>query len=175
MKYSFTSAQSKHILSKIVKIWLFYIFLSLGIIVGFFLMLKIQVGAANANIIAYSKKKDFFEEQIEKITQKHHQAELDLSIIKSDDIDNHIIKDGIINLLNLIPDQITISYMQINDKSLMIKGITPSKEIFKYLLQNPLRAIFGQSKVTFYMLSNGWYEFVSQSYTQDSLTTNQQK
>ncbi|MCE3038851.1 hypothetical protein [Helicobacter anatolicus] len=172
MKYSFTSAQTKHILGKIVKIWLFYIVLSVGIMVGFFVVLKIQISSIGNKSVNEEKKKVFFDKEIAKISERHKRAEFELSIIKSDDIDNSVVKDGIINLLNLIPDQITISYMQINNKSLIIKGVTPSKEVFRYLLQNPLSAIFGRSEVTFYMLSNGWYEFVSQSHTQDLLTTN---
>ncbi|CBG39509.1 membrane protein [Helicobacter mustelae] len=169
MKYSFIEAQPKRIFSRIVEIWWLYIFLALGVIGVFYIVLNIQVEIADHEMDGYGKRLSFFEEEIQKITAKHKRAELELNIIKSDDIDNYIIKDGIINFLNLIPDQITINYIQIDSDALVIKGITPSKEVFKYLLQNPLKAIFDQSEVTFYMLSNGWYKFVSESHSQNAL------
>ncbi|MFG5110793.1 hypothetical protein O8I48_08125, partial [Campylobacter lari] len=95
--------------------------------VGFFAVLKIQIGSISNKSVSEEKKKVFFDEEIAKISERHKRAEFELDIIKSDDIDNSVVKDGIINLLNLIPDQITISYMQINNKSLIIKGVTPSK------------------------------------------------
>ena len=47
------------------------------------------------------------------------------------------------------------------DKKLTIKGITPSRELYSFLMQAPLRSIFNTSKVDFFPLQNGWFNFTS--------------
>lgn len=175
MRYSFTLAQPKRILSKIVKIWWFYIFISIGLMVGFVLNLQMQTRVAIKNGSEMEQKQEFYQQQIQKILTNRKRLEYQLLVIKNDITDNMVIKDAIENLLNLIPDQITISLVEIKDQSLIIKGNTPSKEVFKYLLQDPLKAIFGKSKVSFFMLSNGGYEFVSESLTEQSFIRNSQE
>lgn len=175
MSYSFTSAKTKHIFSKIVKIWWLYIFLSSIFVLGFVLNLQIQTQEAINNSEERVKKQAFYQEQLQKIQTNKKRLEYELSVIQNDSTDNAIIKDAIDNLLNLIPDQITISLIEIKEQSLIIKGNTPSKEVFRYLLQDPLKAIFGESKVNFFMLSNGGYQFVSESFTQQSFIRNIQE
>ncbi len=168
MKYSFIEPQVKRIFSKIVKIWWFYIFLSLSLVMAFVLNLQIQTDEAIKKSNEMAHKQVFYQEQIQKLQTNKKRLDYELLVIKNDITDNAIIKDAIDNLLNLIPDQITISLIEVQDQSLIIKGNTPSKEVFRYLLQDPLKAIFGESKVSFFMLSNGSYQFVSESFTQQS-------
>lgn len=175
MKYSFTAVQPKRIFSKIVKIWWFYIFLSVFLIGAFSINLKIQTGQSIKNSKDMVQKQDFYYQQIQKVQSNQKRLEYELLVIKDDITDNMLVKDAIDNLLNLIPDQITISLIEIKDQSLVIKGNTPSKEVFRYLLQDPLKAIFGESKVSFFMLSNGGYEFVSESHTEQSFIRNIQE
>lgn len=175
MRYSFTAVQPKRIFSKIVKIWWFYIFLSVFFIGAFSINLKIQTEQSAKNSKDMSQKQDFYYQQIQKVQTNQKRLEYELLVIKDDITDNMLVKDAIDNLLNLIPDQITISLIEIKDQSLIIKGNTPSKEVFRYLLQDPLKAIFGESKVSFFMLSNGGYEFVSESHTEQSFIRNIQE
>ncbi|RDU73564.1 hypothetical protein CQA57_04470 [Helicobacter anseris] len=175
MKYSFTAVQPKRIFSKIVKIWWFYIFLSVFLIGAFSINLKIQTEQSTKNSKDMVQKQDFYYQQIQKVQSNQKRLEYELLVIKDDITDNMLVKDAIDNLLNLIPDQITISLIEIKDQSLVIKGNTPSKEVFRYLLQDPLKAIFGESKVSFFMLSNGGYEFVSESHTEQSFIRNIQE
>ena len=50
-----------------------------------------------------------------------------------------------------------------------MRGLTPSKEVYKFLLEAPLRAVFTQTRVEFYPLTSGWFNFVSVSKTHPAL------
>ena len=161
--YSFTTAKPKHIFSRIVKIWWFYIFISLAIMITFILNLNFEIKNYTNNQQRMIQQQTFYEDQINKIAQDIERLQFEINVVKNSSIDNLVMESAIANLLNLIPDQITISLIEIQKDSLIIQGNVPSKEVFRYLLQDPLKAIFGESHVNFYMLSNGGYEFVSKS------------
>ena len=74
---------------------------------------------------------------------------------------NNMLKDSVENLFDLIPEQITLNKIQMEQYQLTLYGTTPSKQIYTFLLEVPLRSIFNQSRADFYMLPNGWYNFVS--------------
>ena len=50
-----------------------------------------------------------------------------------------------------------------------MRGLTPSKEVYKFLLEAPLRAVFTQTRVEFYPLASGWFNFVSVSKANPTL------
>ena len=74
---------------------------------------------------------------------------------------NNMLKDSVENLFDLIPEQITLNKIQMEQYQLTLYGTTPSKQIYTFLLEVPLRSIFNQRRADFYMLPNGWYNFVS--------------
>ncbi len=168
--YSFTLAKPKHIFSKIVRIWWFYIFIALILMLGFCLNLDRQIERYSKKTQIMLGRQAFYQEQIDKIGKDYARLNYELNVSKNTQVDNEIIRNVIDNLLELIPDQITINLVEIQQDSLVIRGMTPSKEVFRYLLQDPLRAIFGESHVSFYRLSNGGYKFVSRSKTSKFLT-----
>ncbi|MDH5465213.1 MAG: hypothetical protein OEW60_06250 [Thiovulaceae bacterium] len=75
--------------------------------------------------------------------------------------DNKLLADSIKNLFNIVPDTITLVTADLGKNSLVLRGRTPTKEVYKFMLLAPLRAIFDHSYTTYYQLSNGWYNFVS--------------
>ncbi|MDD6055520.1 MAG: hypothetical protein SOW25_02430 [Helicobacter sp.] len=79
---------------------------------------------------------------------------------------NELLVESISNLFDLIPEQITLNKIQMEKYQLNLYGTTPSKQIYTFLLEVPLRSIFNQSRADFYMLPNGWYNFVSISKLQ---------
>lgn len=74
---------------------------------------------------------------------------------------NKMLQESVENLFDLIPEQITLNKIQMEQSQLTLYGTTPSKQIYTFLLEVPLRSIFHQSRADFYMLPNGWYNFVS--------------
>ena len=79
---------------------------------------------------------------------------------------NELLVESISNLFDLIPEQITLNKIQMEKYQLNLYGTTPSKQVYTFLLEVPLRSIFNQSRADFYMLPNGWYNFVSISKLQ---------
>ena len=81
--------------------------------------------------------------------------------------ENSVLKESIKNLFDLVPDRITVSEVDLQKKSLIIHGMTPSKEVYEFLLQAPLRSIFNSTYTSFYQLDNGWLSFVSTNTIDD--------
>lgn len=94
-----------------------------------------------------NQKLSFLQFQIQKLQEARQQ--------------NTSLTNAIQNLFDLIPEQITINSISLTDQSLIIKGITPSKELYTFLLDPSLKAVFAQSRVDFFVLPSGWYNFVS--------------
>ena len=78
---------------------------------------------------------------------------------------NDVLKDSISNLFDLVPQRITLSEAKLLKNGLVLKGVTPNKDIYNFLLHAPLRSIFTQTYTSFYPLENGWLSFVSTNYT----------
>lgn len=163
MNYSFTQPNKKTFLKKVSRIWWGYIFLTLFIFLGFVIVLKIQ------GYYMESKTKVAIQAQqalLESI--KHYQATQLQEIEKVKFASyianqNVLLRDSVVNLFDLIPEQITLNKIQMEQYALTLYGTTPSKQIYTFLLEMPLRSIFHQSRADFYMLPNGWYNFVSVS------------
>ncbi len=77
---------------------------------------------------------------------------------------NSVLKDSIKNLFDLVPGRITLSEANIMEDGLTLYGITPSKDVYNFMLQAPLRSIFHRTYSSFYPVENGWYRFVSTNY-----------
>ncbi len=74
---------------------------------------------------------------------------------------NTLLKESVNNLFELVPDQITLNSIKLEKNMLVLKGITPSKEVYNFLMAVPLKSIFTTSEAEFYQLPNGWYNFMS--------------
>lgn len=168
MNYSFTQPGRKTLLKKVSRIWWGYIFLTLFIFAGFVAILKIQGYFMQQNAqISITKQKILLDEI------KQHQEAL---IVEQEKVNfkeyityqNSILKESIENLFDLIPEQITLNKIQMEQYQLTLYGTTPSKQIYTFLLEVPLRSIFHQSRADFYMLPNGWYNFVSVSKLEEA-------
>ena len=81
--------------------------------------------------------------------------------------ENAVLKDSITNLFDLVPQRITLSDAMLDKNSLVLKGITPNKDVYNFMLQAPLRSIFHQTYSSFYPAGDGWMYFVSTNYTDE--------
>jgi len=78
--------------------------------------------------------------------------------------DNIVLKESIKNLFDLVPLRITLSEAKLLKNGLILYGITPNKNVYNFMLQAPLRAIFHKTYSSFYPHKNGWLKFVSTNY-----------
>ena len=77
---------------------------------------------------------------------------------------NSVLKDSIANMFDLVPQRITLSEAKLLENGLILYGITPSKDVYNFMLQAPLRSIFHRSYSSFFPAENGWLRFVSTNY-----------
>ena len=82
---------------------------------------------------------------------------------------NILIRDSLKNLFDLVPDQITLTKAIIDTQDITLYGITPSKDVYNFMLRPPLESIFNDSEVAFYALGNGWFRFVSKNRAKEGL------
>lgn len=143
------------------KIWLVFI-ASIFIFLNFFNLFVIyknynfkdSTKTLNSQRIMLEKKIDSIDQKIGFILRQKSFAEEIYA-------NNIILRDSIKNLFDLVPDQITLSRVIMEKDSLIIYGITPTKDIFNFLLATPLKSIFHTSNTMFYLTDKGWYNFVS--------------
>jgi len=161
MRYSFIHPKPKQRVDSDTKIILIFFVITIALTIGFavFIMLKKgnfidettfmkrEIAKYRSEISLYRKKI----ERIERLVQK----------FESIQTHNTLLKESIQNLFDLVPDQITLTKAILNRDGLILYGVTPSKDVYNYLLQAPLKSIFNRNQTTFYPIRNGWYRFVS--------------
>jgi len=159
--YSFTKPKIKPFFAEDTKLWLIFISAVSGLIVGFSLFLAVQ---AYINIKNEKKLKAQIIQNnisIEKLQKKIDFINKEKTLYTNITVNNQLLKDGVKNLLDLIPDPITLTNIKIEKNSLIIYGITPTKNVYNLLLLPPLKSIFNQTITHFYQMDNGWYRFES--------------
>lgn len=159
--YSFTKPRAKFLLETNTKVWLGIYALSLIIL----LLFTVFLSFTGSNMVTY---KDGFVnlredrlQQIQSLEKLFVDEKQKVNFAKAITNDNEILAESIKNLFELVPDQITVNSVRMEQKRLIIKGITPSKDVYEFLLAAPLKSIFSESDATFYRSPNGWYNFVS--------------
>jgi len=159
--YSFTKPKIKPFFAEDTKLWLIFISATSFLIVGFSLFLA---------IIAYSHLKEtknsisqIKEDNIKiiQLKEKINFINQEKSIYTNIVVNNQLLKDGVKNLLDLVPDPITLTDIKIEKNSLILYGIAPTKNIYNLLLLPPLKSIFNINQTNFYQMKNGWYKFES--------------
>lgn len=174
--YSFTPPIKKTLLKKVSRIWWGYIFLTLFICFGFVFMLKIQAHFMNKHTKEAIDSQQRVLREIKDVQSLFLQEEEKVYFGDFIAKQNVLLKDSIENLFDLIPEQITLNKIQMEQYQLVLYGTTPSKQIYTFLLEVPLRSIFTQSRADFYTLPNGWFNFVSVSkLSADNIQTSKTK
>ncbi|TLD96765.1 hypothetical protein LS71_003945 [Helicobacter jaachi] len=169
MAYSFIRPKPKSIFKRYTKIWIFYSILAVVCIFAFAKVLERQS-------VAKMNEQMRIEEQIQDLKLKSivirdyiERLDYEVKLGKQLQLRNKMLQEGLVNLLKLIPEQITAKSIEFDENMLIMRGLTPSKEVYKFLLEAPLRAIFTQTRVEFYPLVSGWFNFVSVSKTNPAL------
>lgn len=167
--YSFTKPKIKPFFAEDTKLWLIFISAVSALIVVFTLFIAIQ-GYMKLKELK-TLKKEIYENklQITKLEYKINFIRKEKSIYTSIVVNNELLKNSIKNILSLVPDPITLTDMKMEKNSLILYGITPTKEVYKLLLLPPLKSIFNENITHFYQMNNGWYRFESINKMKESL------
>jgi len=160
MNYSFIQPKEKPLFFQDTKVWIAFTMVAIIIMVAFNYFLILQTSIAQENIKLYKIKKQSIQDQINFLKKKIENTQLRINFAQNIHSNNIVAKDSIENLFDLIPEKITLTKIAMTQEKLIIKGITPTKDVYNFLLSIPLKSIFKDSTVSFYLTDNG-YKFTS--------------
>ena len=162
--YSFTKPQQKSFFMEDTKLWLIFIIISLSLYILFGLFLNLKAFLFHKNIQKFRKEISTIQKKITININKENFIIKEKTLYEDINVKNQLLKQSIKNLLDLIPDPITLNACKLDKKKLILYGITPSKDIYNLLMLPPLESIFTHTKTYFYQMPNGWYRFKSENY-----------
>lgn len=167
MRYSLIRPKIKPAFNLFARIWIYFGLVSVSLIFIVFFVILFKTYYAQNQL---QNKREELAQIIAQInTDKTIYKELSRQINKADFVlgkkdmsgRNIVLLNSVKNLFTLVPKDISLDEVLIEDKSLILRGVTPTKEMFALLLESPLRSIFSSSQTSYYQLQNGWYRFVS--------------
>jgi len=168
MKYSYIKPRKKSPFT--IEVQLLITFFSMTIVMLFttyaFLLYKDYMFVKDMKEIAQQKQS--LQQNIEVMKDKIAYIEKQKAFAQSVYTQNSVLKDSISNLFDLVPQRITLSRAELLKNGLVLYGITPSKDVYNFMLQAPLRSIFQETYTSFYPAGNGWLNFVSTNYMRES-------
>jgi len=159
--YSFTKPIKKPYFKEDTKLWLIFIFISSFLYVSFALFLLIKSYFYSKTINELSKEEITLKEKIINLQKEKENILKQKELYENILVKNSVIKDSVKNLLDLVPDPITLQKFLFSQNKLIIYGITPTKDVYNLLMLPPLESIFQTTKTEFIQLPNGWYRFKS--------------
>lgn len=161
--YSFKPFKRKDVLFPDTKIWLSFLLFSTVLLLVFNALINQKINDAYTLMIDNEQYvKDLQNEQFT-IKAEMENVEFKKNFIEKLYSHNLILKDSIKNIFDLVPEKITLTELTMRDKSLTMKGITPTKDMYKFLLEVPLKSIFDRSRVNFYLTQDNEYRFTSEN------------
>ena len=163
--YSFIKPQKKPIFSLFSKIWMLFISTVVLLFAAVNLFVELKSSSLRNETQISKQKQDQIKEQIKQtdeltalLKQRRDSAN---EILAS----NAVLKQSVRNLLDLVPSSITLNEIAMDKNSLVVKGTTPSRDVYNMLLATPLKSIFNTSNTSFYQLDSGWLNFISTNKT----------
>ncbi len=167
MKHSLITPRSKKVISGELKLALFFFMVSIAMVVGTYVFLSYKTYEFKSQHATIGKRIEKLNENTRSVEKNIENVEIAVGTHESIATNNIVMRDSIRNLFDLVPDKITLTRAELGAKSLVLSGVTPSKETYEFLLQAPLRSIFHRTYTSYYPDKNGWYRFTSTNYLDD--------
>ncbi|MGD9971114.1 MAG: hypothetical protein AB7S65_11745 [Sulfuricurvum sp.] len=167
MVHSFIAPRPKKLLSPEIRLILFFFVVTIAMLVGTYAFLWYKTYYFSSEHHSVAAKEIALKRSIAEMRIKIKEIDAEAKIADQITTDNTVMKESIRNLFDLVPDDVTLSRAELESKSLILYGLTPTKEVYEYMLHAPLRSIFHRTYTSFYPAGNGWYRFVSSNYLDD--------
>lgn len=165
--YSFTKPGKKPLFKEDTKLWLIFIVISFFLYLLFALLLVIKAYFFKQDTGKLLKEIDHLKKETIELNLQKEFIYTQKAIQENLNVKNALTKQQIKNLLDLIPDPITLDKFYMDHNKLIIYGITPTKDIYNLLMLPPLQSIFVKTITNFYELPNGWYKFKSENFIKE--------
>lgn len=167
MRRSFIAPRPKKLLTPELKLVLFFFSMTLFILFATYGFLLYKTQDFSNQIIQIDERVSDTNRSIADMGRQIRFIKQEAAHYTQITTSNSVLKDSIKNLFDLVPERITLSKAVLEKNALTLYGVTPTKDIYEFLLQAPLRSIFHKNYSDFYPLENGWYRFVSTNYLED--------
>ena len=165
--YSFSTPRPKRIISGEIRLALFFFTISIVMVVLAYGFLAYKAHQFNEQHKSFGKDSERLEDSKREIEKRILIIESEVKKSEQISTNNMVMKESIRNLFDLVPDSITLTKAELDEKSLILYGETPNKDAYEFMLQAPLRSIFHRTYTSFYPIKNGWYNFVSTNYLEE--------
>ncbi len=164
MKYSYIKPRKKTILFAEFQLLLIFFSITISMLFLTYTFLLFKDYKFEQDRVNISEQRADINISISKMTQQISFIEKENFFAERIYTKNTVLKESIANLFDLVPQRIILSEAKLLESGLILYGITPSKDIYNFMLQAPLRSIFHTTYNSFYPLQNGWFRFVSTNY-----------
>lgn len=171
MKHSLIAPRPKRLIGTELRMVLFFFAVTIMMLVAAYLFLFYKTYDFHRERTSISQKTAGLKHATHLIEEQIVQIDAKVKIAEQVTTDNTVMKESIRNLFDLVPDSVTLSRAELDEKSLILYGMTPNKDTYEYMLHAPLRSIFHRTYTSFYPIENGWYRFVSSNYLDDENET----
>jgi len=164
MKYSYISPSKKSVLNKDLQLLFSFFGDTFFLLFSIYIFLKFKEYRFDVNQYEVQNKKVQINIDIQNMREHINVIEKQNLFSESIFTQNAVLKDSITNLFDLVPNSITLSEARLLENGLVLYGITPSEDVYNFMLGAPLRSIFHRSYSSFYPANSGWLKFVSTNY-----------
>lgn len=171
MMYSFIAPRPKKIISGDMRLALFFFMVNIVMMSSAYLFLEYKTAIFKEKHASYATNMKQIESSTRKIEEKITTIEAEIKKHEQISTDNTVMAESIHNIFDLTPDSITLMRAELEEKSLILYGITPNKDTYNFMLEAPLKSIFHRTYTSFYPIENGWYRFVSTNYLDEESST----
>ena len=146
---SFIRPRKKRLLDNMTAMWLAFIVLIAAGLIIFGILLHYKSSFYIKMLEELHQKNGAAVQKVEKLQKKIALITMQNKLYHEVTNANTALKESIRNMFDLIPDQITLTKVVMEKKSLYLKGYTNTPESYTLLLEPPLKSIFTQTKVKF--------------------------
>ncbi len=167
MKYSYTRAKRKSILTSELQLLLTFFSITIFMLLSTYLFLLFKDYSFVQDKKEIIIQRESLSLSIDEMQESIRFIELEKVLCEKVYTQNSVLKESMTNLFDLVPDRITLSRADLLENGLILYGITPNKDVYNFMLQAPLRSIFHKTYSSFYPTDNGWLRFVSTNYIEE--------
>ncbi len=161
MKQSFIVPLNKPLLSLFSRIWLFFIVFVSFVILAFSAYISLDSSSLREATVILTREQESLEQRADETDEAIKSIIRQKVFAEEIFLNNTLLKESIKNLFNLVPEKITLERVEMQQSSLVLEGITPTQDVFNFLLSVPLRSIFHTSQTTFQTTPQGESRFIS--------------
>ncbi len=161
MGYSFIRPKKKPKIDSESRMIMLFFLVTIMLIFGFTTYILLKRQSMQNEIVSMQREIESFHAQSREFKKEISRIKRLVQKYDTISINNTLMKESIQNLFDLVPDQITLTKAILDRNGLVLYGVTPSKDVYNYLLLAPLKSVFQRNVTTFYALENGWWRFVS--------------